>query len=819
MAWKSCFTIRQARNFKGRSHIRYAGTINAGGILPIREYNPGQLPLVFGDVFVIREEYRLHDKLVAATAFYGEFPPDYLVYSDEGSNPSPIAHSGGAYAALVDDGQSYATVQMTGSTSYTVDPDSGGSVTHLWTLPTGVAFAPGSSSTNANPVLRVDVGEYVVNHAVTDSSNSKTTTQHVAIRIHDAADPPLEIILRRREGTEAAGWAWEVELPNGADLETLPDGCLCILWARDRMNGAWQAFRNLTPGRAPILGVGYADRDTSSGTGVQHQLKLEVISPLAKLRQIVSYSKVMTQSAAPDAWSKIKTLGVKRAVVQLLYYYSSLVESGFDLHFDADFIDFLYPELFIQRSTFYDQVLELATAVDARFVCDASGRFELHTAPPFIPLADRAAVTTVITITEDMWLDYEFVRKHNDEINQYKVSGISGGLTSNAAYYALYPGATPGEGINLPIRERLILDSTAPQTDVNERAGRYGALDDLVFVDANNERRRAFEMRLTLWGALDVFDFRKEWVELVITDNLRGISMTAFRFWVKAVAVAYESGGATITLTLTTETHANAGESYFPPTDPQLPPIEVPSPPPITAPPNPIPAWTGALPGKFVAIDAAGAKVARASSYTLGTSFDWEEVSTGLSGNGIWITADPFNYFRYFALTDVGLYVCNDLWATSPTFSLVASNATLFGDAARVGHRILMSHNKPGWIAVLCGRSGITVNFNRGAGSWAQTAIDGGTPAWGTAVDIANMSSAAIFGWNSTAVGNIVAWRLEGGTAKWCASTDYGLTWTVLATFSSNPNVHMDLQVPYKKVGGVPNNDWTNTVWYFIFTV
>ena len=47
--------------------------------------------------------------------------------------------------------------------------------------------------------------------------------------------------------------------------------------------------------------MGYVARDTSSGGGEDgsHRLTFEVISPLARMRAITSYSKVMLEDASP----------------------------------------------------------------------------------------------------------------------------------------------------------------------------------------------------------------------------------------------------------------------------------------------------------------------------------------------------------------------------------------------------------------------------------------------------------------------------------------------------------------------------------------
>ncbi len=578
-------------NFKGRTHIRYGGVITAGSF-PVREYALGTLNIVATDKFIAYNEFRLHDKLVAATE---AFPPDYLLYgnsSDANLHPDPIANSGGHSAWRLDSGQTYASVLMTGSTSRAVDPANVSGLAHSWTLPTGVTFAPGSIFTDANPTLRAVLGTHTINHAVTDINSSKVRVSHPMIRVHDYdSDPPHEVLINAYEASPENGWSWTVEVLSGdTSLSAIPDGCLAILWAEERINGAWQSFRNVTAGRKHILGVGYAARDTSSGEGTsgRHQITFEVVPPIQREKEITSYSKVMEESATPDFWSELYFLGVLRAILQIDGYYEMRCEAGFDLTVDSAFLDERYPAFYLDRDNFYNQKVGLATAVDARYVCDRTGKYDLHTEPPFIPLSDRAAVTVALTLEMEDILSYEFTREHFAKVEQYKASGFSGGTSLNAPYYSLYPGAAPGEGIDTPTRDKLILDATTPQTDLNARTGRYGALADMIFQDANGLKHQAFDLKLTLRGSYDCFDFYKEYVAVTISDNKRVIALTAFRFYVAAISMAFDPqfGTSVLNLTLRMETNAAPGETYIPPDDslnypsyeyPQFPFQELPS--------------------------------------------------------------------------------------------------------------------------------------------------------------------------------------------------------------------------------------------------
>lgn len=139
---------------------------------------------------------------------------------------------------------------------------------------------------------------------------------------------------------------------------------------------------------------------------------------------------------------------------------------------------------------------------------------------------------------------------------------------------------------------------------------------------------------------------------------------------------------------------------------------------------------TGAVPTKLVSLDYGSATFARARSWNPTTGdVDWENASTGLDGDcGIHSSADPQDNRRKFVIAkgaDGGLFRCDDVWAASPSWSLVASNATIFGSSSAVGRKIIMSINRPGFIAITTGAYGIVSSLDYGS-TWRRRTIYGG---------------------------------------------------------------------------------------------
>lgn len=808
--------------FKGRTRVRFSGGLTAVA-LPVREFSQASLNLSAGDVFQIYDEFRLHDKLVAALA---DFPPDMLFFTDEGSNPPPLACSGGHWAGFVDAGQTYATVLTKGDTSIAVDPDSGGSLTHLWTLPSGVAFAPGSASSDANPTLRANVGEWVVYHTVTDASNSKSVTQHIVLKAHDANSMPHRVLYTPDDASAESGFGGSVQIVSGATTQAdIPDGCLCIIWGVEYLNGTPVAYRNAAPGRGHIFAVGIARRDTQSGTpDGSRTVTVEVISPLTRLRELTSYSKVMLNEATPDSWSEMKTLSVKRAIIQIIQFYTMLVEAGFDIVFDADFINYLYPAFYLNASDFIGQLNELVQGVDARITCDRTGRFSIHTDPKYIPEADRASVTKTWTFARRDVLAFDFPREHFNNVRVLKASGFTGGASNNQPLFSLYPGKADAEGLNTPNRERLIVTD---QDDLNERTGRYGAALDNVFQNSDGEYYRAFPLTLTLRGIYDFFDFSKEYVDFSenLQDLARDVDLTDFLFCLKSTRVDYDFalGSATTTAVFDVVTSAAQGETFLYPVQPTTdytPSDYVPLPyTPPTVGGSRLPLWNGVdlAPTKMFLLASSHAKAYIVTAWNpVSGVLSETEISTGLSGTGIWATSDPYDYRRRFALTTNGLYRCDDIWAASPSWTQVASNAAMFnGDSSGIGTAVWMSINRRGWILVTSGFSN-AITFNYGA-SWTFTDIAGspGTAATALSKDTMQVAVSArnsgSQGWLYAAAGNGT-----GGNDSILKSTDWGLTWaTVDADIGSAFDVTPRIDIPYVRIDGTtPNtNDASQELW------
>jgi hypothetical protein len=812
---------------KGETHIRAAGTISAT-VLPIRETSRGDIAIVTGDVVRVYNAIYLQDKLVSADA---SFSPDNLAYSAQNSTVPPIAISGGHFVGFVDSGQVYKTVVFAGSESYTVDADSGGTVTHSWVFPTATGT---TTSSSANPTFTLPVGYHIGSHTVTDSSNSAPWTQFIMGHVYDRTNPPAECVITALDGSVENGWSASVQVFGDATLDDIPDKCMGIVWSEETYAGTVQSFGNVIPSRSHIKAIGYLSRDTNHFDPVNSTLVFDLISPLARLQALPGYSKVMLNTASPDKWREIEDLSVKRAIIVLLRYYTNLTEV-FDFLYDAD--EYAFPRFYLQKNTPAAQTIELADGVDARFVANRTGRFMVQKRQELTILADRSALTTTLALELDDIMDYDFPRDHYRTVELIEARGFIADQTDPTPIFARWPGLGPGQGTQSSISERLI---AASQADLNRRAGLRGAALDGVFISANDKFHKTFDLRLILRGAYDVFDFYKEWVEVDIagTTNLRGIDLSEYRYTFQGANISYDhsTASAVTELTLRAETAAPAGVKYSPTTPPNSNTPDY-TPPDLDIGFTPVPDATVLIPGydpdapvlplRIFATNGDDAQAAISDSYDSGTGIiSWTEISTGLTGDVKWASGDPYSPDRMFVVTDDGLFKAESIWAFD-TWSLIASNTDMFGASNRVAHKILMSINRRGYIAVMS-HSMINVSFDYGV-SWEGVTDPASKNTYGTSTLTNSSGDIAISPRNnpgSSTGGHIYASVYAGilfgnqFTNSYYISTDWGLTWTFIinrhvtagggGTIPPGGKMH----VPFVNFYGQPNsNGSSQEVW------
>ena len=248
--------------------------------------------------------------------------------------------------------------------------------------------------------------------------------------------------------------------------------------------------------------------------------------------------------------------------------------------------------------------------------------------------------------------------------------------------------------------------------------------------------------------------------------------------------------------------------SYSPPTY---------TPPTLSLPPEPVRNLYGSLseyttdliPTKMFVAASGSAQAAIATSITVGGTFIWSEISTGLTGNAIWASSDPFDYTTIYLLTTTGIYKCKPYSFSG--WTLVADNATMFGNGTYIGLNILMSINRQGWIYVYSGTSLCAWSTNYGA-TWSNNS---GTGATGIGYSYQRIVVSP-FNDGASSVGWMYRILHTGpsNTNTIYKSTDWGQTWSSISTLGMWVGATAGINIPYKKGDGSDNSNDTSQLLY-----
>jgi hypothetical protein len=542
-------------------------TFDSGGIAEFAIYtramNLATLDIAVGDTVKVFKDIPLSDKLPSSNFF----APEGQAYITQNSDPAPIPCSGGAWAGW----DTMLPIPMTGDTSRTLDPDSTSGVSHVWNSD-GLTYASGTS-TAANPQLTGAAGKYLVGHTATDIDNSQSKNQYVPVVIHDANNPPYEVIVDSLPNSEERGGSASVRFLEPVLLSDVPDGALCILWKEEYIAEVRQSVGARSGGRSHILFVGYLRRESGElhGADGSETLTFDLISPLTRLDEFMGYGRIMLAEATVDDWNKFEIpLYLSRAIAQLLMAYSTVAESGHDVIFTDTFVDEEYSGFFVQQSTPMAQIRELADATDGRVIEDRRGRFEIQMRPEYVALGDRGGLTVTLTLQPQDILDFKYTREHWRPMNRVEVRAFSAGMTGTP-FFSMWPGDAPGLGNRQTVVTRKIVTATGSQIALNARAGRIGAALDGIYTDADNVVQMAYDLELRLRGVYDLFDLYDEVVEINVQTTLRGLDFSEHLYVFVSSQVTFQGGTVITTARFRTCTNGAAGVTYTPPAENSAP--------------------------------------------------------------------------------------------------------------------------------------------------------------------------------------------------------------------------------------------------------
>ena len=539
-----------------KSSLRIAsGQSVTSVVLPVNEFSAGVYDVAAGDTFKVYDEYRIKDRLVSATAALNK--DSRIALTDQLSNQAPVCNSGGPYAG------ENTSVSFAGDTSFTIDPDSAGTVTHAWDF----IDATPPTSTNANPSSIVfPVGFRHVKHTATDASNSKSTVQYVPTWVFDKSTyQPLQVqVDNLNEQIETGRLTFKLPFGNEGSLANLPDGSPVVYFEKEMRHDVEGSYGSNVANRSHIKFSGYLVRDSISIDADNSEVTFEAVGVMDILAQTPALPQLMVSATSPAKWSEIRGLSTKD-MLWYLSYFGATLQTAWDFVW-SDAPDLIYERVAVEGATIAEQLRDIANGLNVQATCDPLGRIQFIRDPHYLTEVQRAARTKVYDFTTADIIKIDITREHQGSAKSIRGEGIT---PTNAPVFSNAPGDAPASfGIGSETLAKQIVNS---QDDLNTRTGYHFARVNSLYAG----RFVPKGVRLTVPDGYDIIQpSNREFVTIALPagTNTRGVSFASTERWtVEAKDITYdpELGTKEITYTLDHETIGVAGVTYIPPQEGQ----------------------------------------------------------------------------------------------------------------------------------------------------------------------------------------------------------------------------------------------------------
>lgn len=784
---------------KGRLRVAAGGASST--VLQVNEFAQGYLDLKDNDRFEILSYWSIWDKLLEASKNFRK--DSRITYSDQGSNPNPVANGGGCWFGFVDSGQTYATIQFDGTTSFRVDPDSG-SLSYSWNVADGTITVGTSASSAITATFPVGFRHVIL--TVTDSAASKTHVKYIPVYVYSTASIPLAVQLDQLAGDVESGWRGTFKLPKGseASLSSLPDGAFICYFEDEYYNTTHASYGSNAPvNRNHIKFVGYLIRDSITIDPDTSEVTFEAVSPLQILELTPALPQLITNASSPTKWTQLKTLTVNRALWYLGFWHTSFFALFDFLWVSAG--DLAYRELALDNiDSVAGQLRDIAGSLNVKLTCDRLGRLLFIRDPNYLSASDRNSKTTAYAFTTADMMDVSWTREHRRTTKLVEGRGVTAAakpVFSRAPGNAPAPKAT-GSGV---LDKQIVSD----QSDLNTRAGHHFAKLNNTYYDASTFAITNVPqgLQVTLPDGYDVFDPAYiEYVTLTLasTTNPRAVAFTTSNRWtIRSVDISYdpELGSKDIRATLDHETSGPAGVTYKPPSAGRLalPKITLPE---LNFPSFDFPPLTNTflLPRGTLNM----ATIIGNNSLFLTGDFETPEWSsgptwtgalanlgaTGTIGTILSFTIDPYSPKYIGTGTTVNGWFCTTtriyrITDVFGTFGLTLQHT--FTDSVSAANLLRVMHTSPiqqNWVMVASynssgGNAGVRITYTTDGSTWTEVQITGFTRTGQATTPTLAMSRhtpGVAFAFAYTATGSGTA-----ATSTLYVTEDYGATWAVSA--------------------------------------
>jgi hypothetical protein len=802
----------------GYTRVRKAPT---SSFMYIAEVASGRLPMADNLYFTVREEYlpwRILPRGVGASVDGATYTNDLTLYmdydnayTDQNDYMPPkanITRSASSYlapkpAGTLDSGQTYRTIVLSSAQSFAIGTTI---ASRLWEVEDCTIVTGASDSTTIT--VRVPEGFRYIHLTVTDA-NGKSSTMHFPLWAHGEIYAPIVNFKVTSDETNETGRHMNFEFFGADDLVSeavLPRMSLICYWEEpddDRPEDYRDQYLGWAKREATVLRL-YRTRYLLETTGIAGWLESYSGSSL------YIYDPLET----PDRWYEMRNITIDKCAYFILMYFCNAVTLC-NLYLSGN----THPTKgeMIEVGTVWRQVIDMIAGYYGVAGADSLNGIWLRKHFCYLTDGERNAIESYGTITRTDLTD-EIPVTYKSEFTK-KVGWVIGGGSSfngvdNTLYASAAPGLTPDDAVGEEQAPGQRLPVSGAQTELNRLTGHRYAFQnnpntDIVFELMDND---------------DIYEpaFMRPFTYQEDMSNVAGTSVDK-RFLIRSVSITHSNRvgekAKRIVLTAYVETSGNPADTKpVPVYDTENPPVLIrPTPIESTAPDTSalLPYTEDTLPTRMYIAAVSSSQAAIATEITTGGTFIWTEISTGLGGTSIWSSSDPFDYNVMYQLTTTGLYRCTP-YAFSG-WTLVADNAAIFGNATYVGSKIIMSINRRGWIYIISGSSMSAWSSDYGA-TWANNGGSAST----SGISLYNHDVVVSpFNDGASAVGWMYkCYQTSSGTNTIYKSTDWGQTWSVLTTITSNAHHTGRLNIPYKRglTGGYADNINDSSQWVYFTT-
>lgn len=429
-----------------------------------------------------------------------------IPYSDQHSDPDPVPLMGCSVPAWIGAG-GVATVTFPGG-FWRIG---GGSATYSWAAPGSASLTGG---TTATPTITYSApGTYRVACTVTVGTKSFTGYRYVFV-FTKTSPPTTQFRLESCAGEGGAGgWSFRVTMYAEADIATVRERALVVLFAED-FYGDEAVSLGPVDGRENIVAWGWIATESITRNPEQSSVAFEVQGPHWWMDRVSGFPVgFLDVRDTPDIWTEWFDLTVDKAIFHLLRYRTTALRC-IDTQLTSD--TRLAAAVEAPFGSLWRQIAQMSEGyILANPRCDRFGKLYVEVDAQYVPTGERSFVTTQTLAAVDLRAGVSVDRSILPAVGILELSGVFYTGATTVPFASLANGHTPKRFGAAETVERLLL---AGQTEANELAG-------LVLGQRNNLYQRITFQLAANNRFQDVAPRQYVYWALAAADNPRGIAI------------------------------------------------------------------------------------------------------------------------------------------------------------------------------------------------------------------------------------------------------------------------------------------------------